>query len=154
MATGTNWYTRPLAFAGGLLVLGCLITCDPVPAWQANDRLAVSTLCKLWRSEQLYYRKKLRYGLLFELGPQGAGLVERPLAEGREGAVRFEVRLTESGYDAFVFPETFSGAAGRRSFFFDQAGAVHEAWLHAASASSPVVSQLDGACPAVPQTRN
>ena len=134
--------------------MGCLMTCDPVPEWQASDRLAGSSLCKLWRSEQVYYRKNLRYGLLIELGPQGAGLVERPLAEGKEGGVRFEIRLTGSGYEAIVFPETYSGAAGRRSFFFDQSGTVHEAWLRAASASSPVMSQLDGTCPAGQETGN
>jgi len=60
-------------------------------------------------------------------GPQAAFLIPRSLAKGEKDGYVFLLALTESGYQINANPKTF-GATGRRTFYLDQNGIVHQNW--------------------------
>jgi prepilin-type N-terminal cleavage/methylation domain-containing protein len=70
-------------------------------------------------------------------GPQAAHLIQASLASGEKDGYLFVVALTSSGYTVNATPKVF-GTTGRRTFYLDQDGIVHQNWGEdAATADSP-----------------
>jgi len=78
-------------------------------------------------------------GTTKQVTPDRADLVSAPLAAGSEGGYRFLYRVTsgagssQSHYVIEALPEDY-GTSGRKSFFRDASGKIHEADNHGASA--------------------
>jgi prepilin-type N-terminal cleavage/methylation domain-containing protein len=60
-------------------------------------------------------------------GPQGSGLMAASLASGEKDGYRFVLTAVPGGYTLVATPEVF-GKTGRRTFFLDQDGTVHQNW--------------------------
>lgn len=60
-------------------------------------------------------------------GPQGAFLIPRSLAKGEKNGYVFSLAVNDSGYQVNANPKTFGGS-GRRTFYLDQNGIVHQNW--------------------------
>jgi type IV pilus assembly protein PilA len=70
-------------------------------------------------------------------GPQAANLIPASLASGEKDGYLFGVVLTPVGYSVNANPEVFGGT-GRRTFYLDQDGIVHQNWSgEPASIGSP-----------------
>lgn len=70
-------------------------------------------------------------------GPQAARLMPANLATGEKNGYLFVLTATASGYVLHADPKEF-GASGRRTFYLDQDGIVHQNWgREPASAGSP-----------------
>ena len=70
-------------------------------------------------------------------GPQGAHLIPAALASGEKNGYLFVLSLTPAGYTLNATPKTF-GSTGRRTFYLDQDGVVHQNWgRDPATADSP-----------------
>ncbi len=70
-------------------------------------------------------------------GPQAANLVQASMASGEKDGYRFVMTATPGGYTLVASPEVF-GKTGRRTFFLDQDGIVHQnLGQELASADSP-----------------
>jgi hypothetical protein len=66
-----------------------------------------------------------------------ANLIPGSLASGEKDGYRFVMTATPGGYTLVATPEVF-GKTGRRTFFLDQDGIVHQNWgPELASADSP-----------------
>jgi type IV pilus assembly protein PilA len=59
--------------------------------------------------------------------PAAAGLIPGKLASGEKDGYVFSLTSTTSGYVVNAVPKTF-GSTGRRTFYLDQNGVVHENW--------------------------
>jgi len=70
-------------------------------------------------------------------GPQAADLIPNALAVGDKDGYVFTMTATPSGYTLNANPKVFN-TSGRRTFFTDQNGLIHQNWsAEAANASSP-----------------
>jgi type IV pilus assembly protein PilA len=70
-------------------------------------------------------------------GPQAASLIPRSLARGEKNGYVFSMTPAASGYTVTAVPKTF-GRTGRRTFYIDQDGIVHQNWgREPATESSP-----------------
>jgi type IV pilus assembly protein PilA len=70
-------------------------------------------------------------------GPQAADLIPSALAVGDKDGYVFTMTATPSGYTLNANPKVFN-TSGRRTFFTDQNGLIHQNWsAEAANASSP-----------------
>jgi type IV pilus assembly protein PilA len=70
-------------------------------------------------------------------GPGAAHLIPASLASGEKDGYRFVMTSNAGGYTVVASPEVF-GSTGRRTFYLDQDGIVHENWgPELASADSP-----------------
>jgi type IV pilus assembly protein PilA len=70
-------------------------------------------------------------------GPQAADLIPSSLAVGDKDGYTFTMTATPSGYTLNANPKVFN-TSGRRTFFTDQNGLIHQNWsAEAANASSP-----------------
>ena len=70
-------------------------------------------------------------------GPQAADLIPQALAGGDKDGYIFTLTATPSGYTLNANPKVFN-TSGRRTFFTDQNGLIHQNWsAEAANASSP-----------------
>jgi len=70
-------------------------------------------------------------------GPQAADLIPGALAIGDKDGYLFIMTATPSGYTLNANPKTFN-TSGRRTFFTDQNGLIHQNWsAEPANASSP-----------------
>lgn len=70
-------------------------------------------------------------------GPQSAHLIPSALASGEKNGYLFAMNSTPGGYTLNAIPKTF-GTTGRRTFYLDQDGIVHQNWgQEPASADSP-----------------
>jgi len=70
-------------------------------------------------------------------GPQAADLIPGTLAIGDKDGYLFIMTATPSGYTLNANPKTFN-TSGRRTFFTDQNGLIHQNWsAEPANASSP-----------------
>ena len=59
--------------------------------------------------------------------PAAAGLIPGKLASGEKDGYLFALTSTSGGYVVNAVPKTF-GTTGRRTFYLDQNGVVHENW--------------------------
>lgn len=72
-------------------------------------------------------------------GPQAAFLIPRSLAKGEKDGYVFTLAVADSGYQVHANPKTF-GNTGRRTFYLDQNGIVHQNWnREPATESSPEI---------------
>src|ERR1700734_4062399 len=70
-------------------------------------------------------------------GPQAADLIPSSLAVGEKDGYIFTLTATPSGYTLNANPKVFN-TSGRRTFYTDQNGLIHQNWsAEAANASSP-----------------
>jgi type IV pilus assembly protein PilA len=70
-------------------------------------------------------------------GPQAADLIPASLASGDKDGYTFTLTATPSGYTLNANPKRFN-TDGRRTFYTDQNGQIHQNWsAEAANASSP-----------------
>ena len=60
-------------------------------------------------------------------GPQAAGLISEPLPTGSASGYQFTLQQTPTGYSVTAVPKTFGGT-GRRTFYSDESGIVHQNW--------------------------
>jgi type IV pilus assembly protein PilA len=61
------------------------------------------------------------------VGRQAAKLIPRSLASGQKNGYIFTMTRTASGFTVTAVPKTYPGD-GRRTFFIDEDGTVHENW--------------------------
>ena len=72
-------------------------------------------------------------------GPQAAGLIPGNLAGGAASGYNFAVATSPTGYAVTAVPTTF-GSTGRRTFFSDPSGTIHQNWgQDPATAQSPEI---------------
>ncbi len=72
-------------------------------------------------------------------GTASAGLIPGNLAGGTANGYNFTVAAIPTGYSILAVPKTF-GSTGRRTFYSDQNGTVHENWgQDAANVQSPEI---------------
>ena len=72
-------------------------------------------------------------------GPNAANLIPANLASGEKDGYIFTLTLTTMGYAVHASPRVF-GSTGRRTFYLDQNGTVHQNWgEEPASAGSPEI---------------
>ena len=70
-------------------------------------------------------------------GPQAAHLISANLASGDKDGYLFTLTSNAGGYTVVASPKVF-GSTGRRTFYVDQDGIVHQNWgQELASAESP-----------------
>jgi type IV pilus assembly protein PilA len=70
-------------------------------------------------------------------GPQAADLIPSALSVGDKDGYTFTMTATPSGYTLNANPKVFN-TSGRRTFYTDQNGLIHQNWsAEAANASSP-----------------
>jgi len=70
-------------------------------------------------------------------GPQAASLIPASLASGEKDGYLFVLALSPAGFSVNANPKVFGGT-GRRTFYLDQDGIVHQNWgQEPASATSP-----------------
>jgi len=70
-------------------------------------------------------------------GPQAADLIPASLSAGDKDGYTFTMTATPSGYTLNANPKVFN-TSGRRTFYTDQNGIIHQNWsAEAANASSP-----------------
>jgi type IV pilus assembly protein PilA len=60
-------------------------------------------------------------------GPEAANLISGNLASGESSGYIFTLAATPTGYTVSAVPKTF-GTTGRRTFFSDQTGIIHQNW--------------------------
>jgi prepilin-type N-terminal cleavage/methylation domain-containing protein len=60
-------------------------------------------------------------------GPRAANLIPARLASGEKDGYLFVIALTPVGYSVNANPKVFGGT-GRRTFYLDQDGIVHQNW--------------------------
>lgn len=76
-------------------------------------------------------------GTIAELGPSGANLVPESLASGEKNGYLFTMTSRLGGYAVHANPKVF-GSTGRRTFYLDESGVVHQNWgSEPATNSSP-----------------
>jgi prepilin-type N-terminal cleavage/methylation domain-containing protein len=70
-------------------------------------------------------------------GPQAAELIPGKLASGEKNGYLYTLTLTSTGFAVSASPKEF-GNTGRRTFYLDQSGVVHQNWgREPATANSP-----------------
>lgn len=62
-----------------------------------------------------------------DAGPQAASLIPRSLASGEKNGYVFSMNPSATGYAVSAIPKAF-GSSGRRTFYVDQNGIVHQNW--------------------------
>lgn len=62
-----------------------------------------------------------------DAGPQAASLIPWSLASGARYDYLFSTKPTATGYAVTAIPKVFGGS-GRRTFYLDQDGIVHQNW--------------------------
>ena len=104
----------------------------------AAEMMAVRRMDVVRQSQSQYRSQFGKYAAtLAELGPQAENLIPASLASGEKDGYRFVLTATPGGYTLVAAPEVF-GKTGRRTFFLDQDGIVHQNWgQELASVDSP-----------------
>ena len=74
-------------------------------------------------------------------GPNAANLIPSSLASGEKDGYMFTLTITPTGYAVNANPRVFGGT-GRRTFYLDQDGTVHQNWgQEPATADSPEIGR-------------
>jgi Protein of unknown function (DUF2950) len=104
----------------------------------ATEMAALRRMEMVLQSQAQYRAQFGKYAAtLAELGPQAAHLIPASLASGAKDGYRFVLTAVPGGYTLVASPEVF-GKTGRRTFFLDQDGIVHQNWgPELASVDSP-----------------
>jgi len=114
---------------------------EGVETMVAKEMQTVATAQVQYHSQFGHYAPSLA-----ALGPPARGGVDRPdaahlipasLASGEKNGYTYVLAVTSAGYTLNANPKVF-GASGRRTFYLDQDGIVHQNWgQDPASADSP-----------------
>jgi len=114
----------------------------------AHELAAVAEIQSINKGQLQYYSTYGRYATsLTELGPPASGaegpaasgILPKVLTDGKKDGYIFIVQGTPAGYQVNANPETF-GTSGRRTFYSDQTGAIHQkTTAEPATASSPEI---------------
>jgi type IV pilus assembly protein PilA len=77
-------------------------------------------------AEIQYYSQYGQYATsLTQLGPNGAGLIDKDLASGRKAGCEFVLRPTQLGYSVFARPVGF-GSRSAHTYYSDQGLSIHQ----------------------------
>jgi prepilin-type N-terminal cleavage/methylation domain-containing protein len=102
----------------------------------AAETIVIREVQTIAQAQTQYLSQFGRYATtLAELGPAhgvadspaAAGLIPAKLASGEKDGYLFTLTSTPGGYVVNATPKTF-GSTGRRTFYLDQNGVVHENW--------------------------
>jgi type IV pilus assembly protein PilA len=102
----------------------------------AAETIVIREVQTIAQAQSQYLSQFGRYAAtLTELGPSrgaadspaAAGLIPAKLASGEKNGYLFTLTSTPGGYFVNATPKTF-GSMGRRTFYLDQNGVVHENW--------------------------
>jgi type IV pilus assembly protein PilA len=115
----------------------------------AQEMAAVADIRTITQAQIQYSSQFGNYATsLTQLGPPAsgaaegvasAGLIPGNLASGTANGYNFTVAPSPTGYSVVAVPKTF-GSTGRRTFYSDQSGTVHENWgQDPATAQSPEI---------------
>ncbi len=116
----------------------------------AQEMAAVATIRTINTMEQQYYTEFGHYASsLSQLGPpsasggqegpDAAGLIPANLSSGSTGGYNYTVSQTPTGYALSAVPKTFGGT-GKRTFYSDESGVVHQNWgADPATPNSPLL---------------
>jgi type IV pilus assembly protein PilA len=118
----------------------------------AEETAAVRAVSVIHTAQTQYYSQFGRYATsLVELGPpaggaegpNGAGLVDKELGEGKKGGYLFTVQATPQGYVINGLPKQF-GTSGSRTFFSDQTQIIRNKYANEpASPQDPEIGAQD-----------
>jgi hypothetical protein len=82
---------------------------------------AAKAISTIHTAETQYYSEYGRYAAsLAQLGPNGAGLIDKDLASGRKGGFEFVLRQTQAGYSLSVRGD------GTHTWYSDQTMSIHQ----------------------------
>jgi len=110
-----------------------------------HETVVIREIQTIHQAETQYKSQFGRYATLTQLGspangslgPQAADLIPSTLASGDKDGYVFTLTATPSGYTLNANPKVFN-TSGRRTFYTDQNGLIHQNWsAEAANASSP-----------------
>jgi type IV pilus assembly protein PilA len=132
-----------------LIILGVAVPQYNKAMMHGREMAAIQQLKTLQTAQTQYMSQFGRFAItLAELGPAAAGAPEGPsaaglipqsLASGSNSGYNFTLAGQASGYAVTAIPAAF-GQTGRRTFFSDQTGIVHENWgQEPATAQSPEI---------------
>jgi hypothetical protein len=94
----------------------------------ANEKAAIERLRQIHKKETEYYATHAEY----TAQPRALGMAP-------ESAYLFQLRSTRSGYILTASPSNYL-ETGRRTFYSDQTGVIHQNWGHEpATAASKVI---------------
>jgi type IV pilus assembly protein PilA len=127
----------------GLLPLAVVIVFPPVartPATYAHEMAAAKAIATIHTAETQYYSQFGQYAAsLTQLGPNGAGLIDKNLASGQKAGFTFVLRQTQTGYALNVNPAAF-GTSGTQTYYSDQNMSIHQHNGHElATANDPLL---------------
>ena len=90
----------------------------------AREMAAAKAIATIHTAEAQYYSQHGRYASsLSQLGPDGAALIDRDLANGEKGGFKFVLQQSPSGYILMVNPT--SSTSGTHTYYSDQSTAIH-----------------------------
>ena len=132
-----------------LIILSIALPKMGAARMHAQEMAAVADIRTITQAEIQYSSQFGNYATsLTQLGPPAsgaaegvasAGLIPGNLAAGSANGYNFTVAAIPTGYSVVAVPKTF-GSTGRRTFYSDQSGTVHENWgQDPANAQSPEI---------------
>jgi type IV pilus assembly protein PilA len=136
---------RKYTIVAGSLGLPLAIMIFALPADRQASRycsemIVVKAISTIHTAETQYRSQFGRYATsLAQLGPTGANLIDRDLADGENGGFKFALRQTQTGYALTVNPVAL-GSNGIHTYYSDQSMSIH---LHngrePATANDPIL---------------
>ena len=88
---------------------------------------AIGHILEIHKAESRFYEEHGFYATLAQLGPERANSINSHLAAGSVDGYSVEVEVGSFGYSVKARPMVW-GRDGRRSFFSDQTGEIHQSW--------------------------
>jgi type IV pilus assembly protein PilA len=129
-----------------LIILAIAVPKMSQSRMHAQEMAAIAEVQTVNKAELQYYSQFGQYATtLTQLGPpaggaqgpQAADLIPAGLASGSASGYNFTIAQIPTGYSVTAVPKAF-GSTGRRTFYSDQSGVVHENWgQEPATAQSP-----------------
>jgi hypothetical protein len=113
----------------GLLPLAVVMMFPKIartPTRYAREMAAVRAITTIDTAETQYYSQFGMYAAaLAQLGPNGAGLIDRDLASGEKDGFKFVLQQTQTGCALNVNPVAF-GTSGTHTYYSDQRMSIHQ----------------------------
>jgi prepilin-type N-terminal cleavage/methylation domain-containing protein len=119
-----------------LIILAIAVPKMSQSRMHAQEMAAIAEVQTLNKAELQYYSQFGQYATtLAQLGPptggaqgpQAADLIPGSLASGSASGYNFTIAQSPTGYSVTAVPKAF-GSTGRRTFYSDQSGVIHENW--------------------------
>ena len=138
-----------------LIVIAIILVIAAIAVPQMNKQLmsahemaAIRQITTIHQAETQYYSQFGKYAVsLAQMGPpasgapgpEGAELIPKVLADGKNSGYLFTVAATPTGYAVTAVPETYNGS-GRRTFYSDQTLVIRNNWSQEpANVTSPEI---------------